>query len=128
MAFLWRRMTSPLQIPFLAERTDLVALLDEFASRFFDELDYVKECANGVAIREQMQHIKQVICPTMMFVAVVVASHGGGTSLVQLPTVARALPALVSVQSRPIVSYAAAAPVAPNAALIPTTDCTPFLN
>ncbi|CAM9961683.1 unnamed protein product, partial [Laminaria digitata] len=34
--------------------TDLVALLDEFASRFFDELDYVKECSNGVSIREQM--------------------------------------------------------------------------
>lgn len=53
-------LRSLLQIPFLAERTDLVALLDEFASRFFDELDYVKECANGVAIRDQMQHIKQV--------------------------------------------------------------------
>lgn len=37
-----------------------MALLDEFASRFFDELDYVKECANGIAIRDQMQHIKQV--------------------------------------------------------------------
>lgn len=49
-----------LQIPFLAERTDLVALLDEFASRFFDELDYVKECTNGIQIREQMKHIKQV--------------------------------------------------------------------
>lgn len=48
------------KIPFLAERTDLVALLDEFASRFFDELDYVKECANGVAIREDMKHIQQV--------------------------------------------------------------------
>lgn len=47
------------QIPFLAERTDLVALLDEFASRFFDELDYVKECQNGVAIRDQMKHMKQ---------------------------------------------------------------------
>lgn len=51
------------KIPFLAERTDLVALLDEFASRFFDELDYVKECTNGIQIREQMKHIKQVVVP-----------------------------------------------------------------
>lgn len=55
------------QIPFLAARTDLVALLDEFASRFFDELDYVKECSNGVSIREQMQHIKQVISLFLWF-------------------------------------------------------------
>ncbi|CAN0093839.1 unnamed protein product [Ectocarpus sp. 6 AP-2014] len=53
----------PLAAASLGQRTDLVALLDEFASRFFDELDYVKECANGVAIRDQMQHIKQVVVP-----------------------------------------------------------------
>ena len=67
-------MDLPLQIPFLAERTDLVALLDEFASRFFDELDYVKECSNGVAIREQMQHIKQVSSLTTTFLMLLLHS------------------------------------------------------
>lgn len=58
--FLFKKCLCNCQIPFLAERTDLVALLDEFASRFFDELDYVKECANGLAIKEDMKDIKQV--------------------------------------------------------------------
>ena len=36
-----------LQIPFMKDRTDIVALLDEFAGRFYDELDYNQECLNG---------------------------------------------------------------------------------
>lgn len=35
------------KLPFLKDRTDLVALLDEFAGRFYDELDYEQECRNG---------------------------------------------------------------------------------
>ncbi|CAM9813165.1 unnamed protein product [Discosporangium mesarthrocarpum] len=53
----------PLAAASLGQRTDLVALLDEFACRFYEELDYVKECENGVSIREDMKHIKQVVVP-----------------------------------------------------------------
>lgn len=31
----------------MKDRTDIVALLDEFAGRFYDELDYNQECLNG---------------------------------------------------------------------------------
>ncbi|KAG5185217.1 hypothetical protein JKP88DRAFT_271995 [Tribonema minus] len=44
-------------------RTDLVALLDEFAYRFYEELDYQKECENGIRIRADMAHIAQVVIP-----------------------------------------------------------------
>ena len=36
-------------------KTDIVDLLDEWASRFFDELDYVKEGRNGTLFAEQMR-------------------------------------------------------------------------
>jgi len=51
------------EIPFLAERTDLVALIDEFAPRFYDELDYNQECENGVRIREYMASLPMVVVP-----------------------------------------------------------------
>ena len=35
--------------------TDTVALLDEWATRFFEELDYVKEGQNGNIFAEQMR-------------------------------------------------------------------------
>jgi hypothetical protein len=34
--------------------TDVVALLDEWAARFFDELDYVKEGQNATLFAQQM--------------------------------------------------------------------------
>ena len=49
--------------PALVERLDAVALLDEFAYRFFQELDYVKECENGVKIKEQMSVLPMVVIP-----------------------------------------------------------------
>ncbi len=51
------------KIPFLKDRTDIVALLDEFASRFYDELDYVTECQNGIMMHEDMKSIEQVVVP-----------------------------------------------------------------
>ena len=51
------------KIKFLADRTDLVGILDEFAARFFEELDYRLECENGIIIRENMKGIKNVIVP-----------------------------------------------------------------
>jgi len=44
-------------------RTDFVALLDEFASRIFEELDYVKECANGLQVEEDMRGLERVVIP-----------------------------------------------------------------
>ena len=51
------------KIPFLAERTDLVALLDEWALRFYEELDYNLECQNGIRMTEHMKSIPQVVVP-----------------------------------------------------------------
>lgn len=44
--------------------TDVVALLDEWAARFFDELDYVKEGNNGTNFAEGMKKdLPQVVVP-----------------------------------------------------------------
>lgn len=51
------------KVKFLAERTDIVSILDEFAERFFEELDYRLECENGIAIREDMKGIKNIVVP-----------------------------------------------------------------
>jgi aarF domain-containing kinase len=49
--------------PALSDRLDAVALLDEFAYRFYQELDYVVECQNGITIREQMSVLPMVVIP-----------------------------------------------------------------
>ena len=49
---------------FLAQRLDVVELLDEFASRFYQELDYVLECNNGVRIAEEMRVLPMVVKET----------------------------------------------------------------
>lgn len=49
--------------PALVDRLDAVALLDEFAYRFFMELDYNAECDNGVKIKEQMKVLPMVVIP-----------------------------------------------------------------
>ena len=36
-------------------RTDVVGLLDEWAARFFEELDYVREGNNGILFAKQME-------------------------------------------------------------------------
>lgn len=42
--------------------TDVVALLDEWAARFFEELDYVREGRNATKFAEQMaEDLPQVI-------------------------------------------------------------------
>lgn len=37
------------------QRADVVALLDEWAARFFEELDYVREGANATRFAEQIK-------------------------------------------------------------------------
>lgn len=44
-------------------RTDFVALLDEFAARIYEELDYEKECANGLQVEKDMAHLERVAIP-----------------------------------------------------------------
>lgn len=51
------------QFPFFKERTDIVGILDEFAYRFYEELDYNLECQNGVTLREDMRNIPDIIIP-----------------------------------------------------------------
>jgi len=50
-------------IPALTDRIDVVALLDEFAFRFYQELDYNLECENGIRIKEYMSVIPMVKIP-----------------------------------------------------------------
>ena len=50
-------------IPALTSRLDAVALLDEFAFRFYQELDYNLECENGIRIRENMSVLPMVVIP-----------------------------------------------------------------
>merc|ERR1719203_1853707 len=49
--------------PALSDRLDAVALLDEFAFRFYQELDYNLECENGTKMREQMSVLPDVLIP-----------------------------------------------------------------
>lgn len=50
-------------LPALSNRLDAVALLDEFAFRFYQELDYNLECDNGIKIKEQMKVLPMVVIP-----------------------------------------------------------------
>jgi aarF domain-containing kinase len=50
-------------IPALVDRVDVVALLDEFAYRFYQELDYNLECENGIRIKEYMSVLPMVKIP-----------------------------------------------------------------
>jgi len=51
--------------PEFAERVDVVALLDEWAARFFDELDYRKEGENGERFAAYMRRqLPQVVVPS----------------------------------------------------------------
>jgi len=49
--------------PALSDRLDAVALLDEFAYRFYQELDYNLECENGEKMKEQMSVLPDVVIP-----------------------------------------------------------------
>lgn len=52
------------RFPKITERVDVVALLDEWASRFFEELDYEKEGRNGIKFAQQMKDdLPQVVVP-----------------------------------------------------------------
>ena len=48
---------------FVTERLDVIDLLDEFAGRFYGELDYVLECENGERVREDMRNLPRVLIP-----------------------------------------------------------------
>ena len=42
-------------LPLTQERVDIVGLLDEWAARFFEELDYVREGNNATRFAEEMR-------------------------------------------------------------------------
>ncbi|CAE7939889.1 unnamed protein product, partial [Symbiodinium sp. KB8] len=46
-----------------SRRTDFVGLLDEFAARIYEELDYNKECLNGIQVEADMAHLDRVKIP-----------------------------------------------------------------
>jgi len=45
------------------QRIDLVALIDEFAYRIYQEMDYNLECENGIRIAEEMKVLPMVVIP-----------------------------------------------------------------
>jgi len=47
----------------ISQRLDVVDLLDEFAARFYQELDYERECANGIRVAQDMRKIPRVVIP-----------------------------------------------------------------
>lgn len=52
------------RFPKITARTDVVALLDEWAARFFEELDYVREGGNATRFAEMMRRdLPQVVVP-----------------------------------------------------------------
>lgn len=51
------------KFPQISDRIDAVALLDEFAFRFYQELDYNLECENGIRIAEDMKVLPMVVIP-----------------------------------------------------------------
>ncbi len=51
------------KFPALSDRLDAVALLDEFAFRFYQELDYNLECLNGEKMKLQMRVLPDVVIP-----------------------------------------------------------------
>lgn len=51
------------KFPAVSDRLDAVALLDEFAFRFYQELDYNLECENGTKMKEQMKVLPDVVIP-----------------------------------------------------------------
>lgn len=50
------------RFPHLLERVDVVALLDEWAARFFEELDYVREGNNGTRFAASMAKDLPQVC------------------------------------------------------------------
>eukprot|EP00741_Cyanophora_paradoxa_P009309 tig00000144_g9017.t1 len=54
------------KVPFLRDRTDFVSVLDEWAVRFFDELDYVTEAANARRFAELHASLPDVFIPAAM--------------------------------------------------------------
>ena len=42
-------------------RTNWVGLIDEWATRFFHELDYEREAQNGMTFKEQMAHLDGIV-------------------------------------------------------------------
>ena len=57
-------------------RTDFPALVDEWASRFFEELDYIKEGNNGIRFAEYMaKELPQVRQQLSIASSVFLSSH-----------------------------------------------------
>ncbi|CAD7699161.1 unnamed protein product [Ostreobium quekettii] len=62
--FLLRRMAAALAM-FPTLHSNWSATFDEWARRFFDELDYTKECRNALAFRDQMAKLPGITVPRM---------------------------------------------------------------
>lgn len=51
------------KLPISSQPLDAVALLDEFAYRFYQELDYELECENGLRMEREMKVLPMVKIP-----------------------------------------------------------------
>ena len=48
-------------------RSDLPSILDEWASRFYEEMNYVQEAENGLRFLRNMKSLKEVTAPIPNF-------------------------------------------------------------
>jgi len=51
------------KFPVFSSRLDIVGILDEFANNFYQELDYVLECENGIRVAEDMRKLPMIVIP-----------------------------------------------------------------
>lgn len=51
--------------PFI--RSDLVMILDEWAGRFYEEMNYVQEAENGLRFIRLMKPLREVTAPKPIF-------------------------------------------------------------
>ncbi len=63
----WCRAVGVFLRRFPQVRTDFPALIDEWASRFFEELDYIKEGNNGIRFSEFMAKELPQVCQHLLF-------------------------------------------------------------
>jgi predicted unusual protein kinase regulating ubiquinone biosynthesis (AarF/ABC1/UbiB family) len=48
-------------------RSDLVSILDEWAGRFYEEMNYVQEAENGLKFMRLMTPLREVTAPKPIF-------------------------------------------------------------
>ena len=86
---LWYNMVHTLQV-----RTNWVGLIDEWATRFFHELDYEREAQNGMAFKEQMAGLEGIVYQQLSDKRVLTTVWVNGTAPFENPNMSTAVMSL----------------------------------